>query len=390
MAVMAAGRSRGDGSVYPRAEKRKRRDGSTVEVVRYVAAVRDPAAPSGVRVRYTAAMVDPSPAELRSAEKEALRLLSGIRREVAQGVPRSDRKTVGDLLDDWLDDAVRRVRPSTATNYRQAVRVNLAPVRRIRATSFSPADIRRLLAKLSDDGFASSTVALTYRILRIALRSAVIDGQITKSPADGVKTPKVKHAELAILTPQQARDVIGSKDARVALWTLLLGTGIRIGEALALRWSDLDLEVGTVAVSGTLRTTSKAERASGLGWKTRDVPKTEAGFRTIALPSFVSTKLRALPRSSVFVFPGPTGGPALYETVREDWARFRDARGLPPLRLHDLRHTAASLMLAGGLSLDDVMRVLGHSSIAVTVNTYGHMVEGRSREIARRMEEVIG
>lgn len=127
-------------------------------------------------------------------------------------------------------------------------------------------------------------------------------------------------------------------------------------------------------------------------------PKSASGFRTIALPAFVADALArhldrtsSRPRSLVgYVFTTPKGTPLDPRNVSREFERFLRSNGLPRMRTHDLRHAAASLMLSRGYTLEDVKRVLGHSTITQTSNTYAHLVEGRSREIADGMDALFG
>jgi integrase len=127
-------------------------------------------------------------------------------------------------------------------------------------------------------------------------------------------------------------------------------------------------------------------------------PKTDASRRTLALPVFVLRALHAqrdrqatLPRNFLgLVFTTPRGTPLDARNVSREFASDCEKAGLPHMRLHDLRHTAASMMLGQGSTLDDVKRVMGHASIALTSDTYGHLVEGRSREVADGMDRLLG
>lgn len=179
------------------------------------------------------------------------------------------------------------------------------------------------------------------------------------------------------------------------LWTVLVGTGVRLGEALGLRRGDVDLERGTITIVGSLRPIDRRMRAEGEKRLQLTEPKTTTGRRTIAVPLFVEGALRAeleVPRPrnvQGLVFTTPRGTPLDPRNVSRHWEAFRAELGLEAIRIHDLRHTAASLILANGGTLHDVMKLLGHANIAETANTYGHLVEERSRELADGMDRLL-
>ncbi len=194
-------------------------------------------------------------------------------------------------------------------------------------------------------------------------------------------------------------------ESRLApLWTVLIGTGMRLGEAVGVRWADIDIEAATLTVNGALQPVPRTARPEDAKWartghRLRLVePKTAAGRRTIALSPFVQAALAERRRaqegqpSSIMdlVFTTPRGTPLDPRNVSRAFGIDLESVGLRHMRIHDLRHTAASQMLAQGFTLDDVKRRLGHASIAMTSDVYGHLVVGRSREIADGLERLLG
>jgi integrase len=206
-----------------------------------------------------------------------------------------------------------------------------------------------------------------------------------------------KH-EISPLTSEQARALTdASVDDRLsALWVTALGTGMRQGELLGLRWEDVDLEAGTLRVRHTLARVD--------GRLTLLEPKTERSRRTIALPEVVVVALRAHRTRQLMerlvagsrwvetghVFATTIGTPIEAAAVTRAFARALARAGLPKSRFHDLRHAAATFALSQGYGLEDVKQLLGHSSIVLTSNTYGHVLEQRQREVARGMDAVLG
>jgi integrase len=309
----------------------------------------------------------------------------------------STKLTVGRQLEDWLADRRGKVRPSTWISYESHVRIHLAGLARIPLTRLRPADVRRLVRERELAGCAPRTIAYSLTILRMGIRQAVADGLIPRNAATGIAGPRVGRAELRILTVGQARAMLESAgdDTHGRLWTVLVGTGARLGEMLGLRRGDVDLERGTITIVGSLRPIDRRIRAEGEARLQLTDPKTAQGRRTIAVPLFVQAALRAeleepRPRNLAgLVFTTPRGTALDPRNVSRRWEAFRAEYGLGAIRIHDLRHTAASLILANGGTLHDVMKLLGHANIAETANTYGHLVEERSRELAAGMDRLL-
>lgn len=310
----------------------------------------------------------------------------------------STRLTVGRQLADWLEDRRGKVRPSTWIFYESHVRIHLATLNRIPLTKLRPADIRRVVRERELAGCSPRTVSYSLIVLRMAIRQAQRDGLVARNVAEAVAAPRQERSEVTILTVEEARHLLATvpDDTYGRLWTVLLGTGMRLGEALGLRRGDVDLARGRVAISVALRPVDRRMRAEGEARLQLTDPKTSTSRRTIAIPAFVVEALRAElalegPRNvDGLLFVTPAGTAIDQRNVYRRWIAYRESAGLPPIRMHDLRHTATSFMLAQGASLHDVMKALGHASIAQTANTYGHLVEGRSREIADGMDRALG
>lgn len=309
--------------------------------------------------------------------------------------PSPARLTVGRQLADWLDDRRGKVRPSTWVSYEGHVRLHLASLSKVPLAKLTPSDVRRLLRQREAEGCSPATIAHSLVVLRMALRQAVADGLIPRNVASLVDGPRRERKELAFLHPLEVRVLIDSDTE--GLWTVLVGTGVRLGEALALRWSDVDLTTGEVSISRSLRPVDKRLRGDAPRLQPVE-PKTESGWRTLVVPAFVLAALRAQRERTVSrpasrlgtVFTTPKGTPLDPRNVSRSWVAFVEAHELPVIRIHDLRHSAAALALSQGLTLEDVKRMLGHSTIAQTSDTYGHLVRERQREVAASMDRAVG
>ncbi len=320
--------------------------------------------------------------------------------------PAAGRLTTGRHLDDWLDSKrPPTVREATWTSYEGMVRIHLASLERVPLTKLTPNDVRRLIRERLAAGCSPRTAGYAVTVLRMAIQQAVRDGLVPRNVAALVERPRVGRAELEIWQQRDARRFLEATSGRPLgpLWAVLLGTGMRLGEALGLRQSDIDFAGRTVAVTGSLRPVSCHFRGidpnGTVGPRlVRVEPKTNSGWRTVDLPGFALAALDghhdgtgATPRNVLgLVFTSPRGTPLDPRNVSRAFEKDVALAGVRRIRIHDLRHTAASLMIAQGYTLHDVKRVLGHSSISMTSDVYGHLVEGRGRELADRIDRLLG
>jgi integrase len=235
--------------------------------------------------------------------------------------------------------------------------------------------------------------------LRVALAAAVRSSKIASNPCELVTPPRAVKKELAYLTLEQAQRLLEvARTHRLdCLLTLAIATGMRRGELLALRWSDIDLAKATVHVTRSL--SYRDPEGSGYTFKEEE-PKTASSRRTIPLPEFA---LEALQRHRVrqlelrlqaaeweergLVFPNDRGGYLWVGPMREQLRMLLQEAGLPAIRFHDLRHSAATILLAMGVSPLVVQKRLGHSHISITLGVYGHVTESMQREATARLNE---
>jgi integrase len=296
--------------------------------------------------------------------------------EMTRGALRPSAK-VGDLLVAWLEARRAEVRPTTWEVYEAHIRLHCAELAGLRLAELTTDRIAAWRSAMLEAGYQPSTVNLSLRILRSALAWGVKQGWLATSPAVGVRVAVPRERRPAAWTPEQAAQFLAATQDRPfgPLWALLLGTGMRIGEALALRWDDI--RDGRVTVRATLVWTREGKRLMP--------PKSRAGARTVTLPGFARQALERLPRTSLFVF-----GELMPQQVRRQLAADCDLAAVPRISPHGFRHLAASYLLAAGFSLADVQRHLGHASITMTVDLYGHEVAGRGDELAAGLDRVVG
>jgi len=338
----------------------------------------------------------------REAEKALGRALAAVG---AGEVADAGALTVGAYFDEWLAGHVPTLKPSTAKSYREVVQWYVKPrLGRVKLVDLNALLIRSLYAELLANGgrrrraeLSPATVAVVHRVLRKALNDAVLWGLLVRSPLLGVKPPRHQPPEMRAWSPDEARRFLGAvvDDRLYALWVLVLATGMRRGELAGLRWGDVDLDAGVLAVRRSRVSVSYLVRESD--------PKTRSSRSTISLDARVIAVLRAHRRRQLedrlawgaawtdtgYMFTSEDGLAVHPERITVLFGRLVASAGLPKLRLHDLRHTSASLMLVAGVHPKIVSERLGHSSISITLDLYSHVIPGLQAEAAEKLGEMI-
>jgi integrase len=264
-----------------------------------------------------------------------------------------------------------------------------------------PLDIQSLYSKMQARGLSARTVRYTHAVLNSALKQAIKWGLLSKNPAALVDLPKRERKEMAALSPEEAGRFItaAAEDDWGLVFNLALGTGMRPEEYLALQWKDIDFERAVLTVQRTL-----SWRRSGGGWYF-DEPKTKRSRRSIPLPPSIvrhlsqyrreQTKVRTKAGSDWqdldLVFTTSKGGPLLDRNLsRRNFKAVLQRAGLPiSLRLYDLRHSCATLLLKEGTNPKVVAERLGHASTAMTMDIYSHVLPSLQQEATERLEYLL-
>lgn len=308
--------------------------------------------------------------------------------------------TVREWFAIYLEQVAKpKIRPRTYDRYRSDIDRHILPaIGRYRLDKLRPAHLVTLYNVKVAEGLSGASVRHLHAVIRRAMNVAVKWQLIGVNPAALVDSPRVGQHEITPLTADEAQRLIKAAkgDRMEARWLVGLALGMRQGEALGLWWDDLDLDAGLLRVRRAL------QRRHGGGLVFAE-PKTQRSKRTIPLPGQLADALRehyarqeqeritagSLWRGSPCVFTTPIGSPVDPRNDFREFKKLLDRGGLPSVRLHDLRHTAASLLLAQNVPARVVMEILGHSQIALTMNTYSHVAPEVSREAARRMAGVL-
>jgi integrase len=305
--------------------------------------------------------------------------------------PTGQQLTVGAWLDEWLETSVAaRCRPSTARSYRDVTALYIRPaIGKVALAKLEPEHVASMLTRLTARGDLSpTTVRYAYAVLRIALGRALKSGRVVRNVATLIDPPaRVRH-ELRPLSLDESRSLLAGirGDRLEALYVTALGTGLRQGELLALRWQDVDLERGELAVRHTLQR----------GTRTLSEPKTERARRTLRLPGQVIAVLvahrarQAIVPMTGLIFTTEKGTPLDTRNVTRYLQRHLVRLGLPHQRFHDLRHAFATLMVESGEDLGTVSRILGHADFATTADVYAHLTPAMLDRAAERMDAILG
>jgi integrase len=371
------------------ATRRKRRsDGRYESSVRYEK-------PDGTRGRRTV---------YADTQAELERRLTEVRARVQSGAPvRDSSATLKEWLEEWRSTSLRAsdLARSTKNLYARLTINWVEPsIGSIRLDRLKPSDITRMLLGMEDAGKAGSTRRSAYAALRGALADAVRNGLMTDNPAERVKRPRADQTEARSLDPEEVSRLLkGAEGLRyITALKIILGTGLRRGEALALRWEDVDLERGVARVKGTL-----VRQDDGPLEVVK--PKTSRSRRVVSLSPAMVTLLKAhrarqleerskaanLWHNTGYVFATEFGQPVDPRNLRRAvQIAARKAELGKGIHVHALRHTFATTALLGGEPLHAVSRGLGHSSVTITGDIYGHLTDDASRSIAETVSVALG
>ncbi len=309
------------------------------------------------------------------------------------------KATVRDYVEQWLEAIAPSIRPSTHRRYADMVRLHVLPVLgEVRLARLSAAHLQRLYADRLATGLSPTTISNLHFMIHRALEQAVRWGLTARNVTDAVDPPRRATPDAKTWDSRQVVAFLAATkgDELEALWRLALMTGMRRGEILGLRWEDVDLGRGVLAVRRT------CSRGRGGVWEF-GAPKTAKGRRSIALPPSLVESLRQHRSAHVqrrlalggayqdqdLVFTNGLGDPVHPNSLAHRFRRLTAQAGLPAIRFHDLRHTSATLMLANGEHPKIVQERLGHADIGMTLNLYSHVTMDMQRQAADRLDVLL-
>jgi integrase len=310
------------------------------------------------------------------------------------------KQTVAQFLTRWLEDSVKpKNRAETYRSYEWIVRVHLIPhLGRIQLDKLSPQRLQTFLNERHESGLNPTTVKHINATLRAALSLAHRWQMVHQNAAKLVTLPRAEKYVPHVLDPEGARKLLAatSEHQHSAMFSVALSLGLRRGEVIGLRWRDVDFE------GNELRVRSALGRVKGKGMVLAG-PKSNASKRLLRLPKVCAAALLkqrkaqaerrrwagAAWRESDYVFTNGKGGPIAPEVATREFAAALKDAGLPAIRLHDLRHSCATLLLVQGVHPKLVQDTLGHSSFQLTMDTYSHILPSLKTEVASKMDDIF-
>lgn len=340
-------------------------------------------------------------------EKEGIKKLRQAQNELEQGtLATGPQRKLRDYLEDWIENIHKdKLRISTYVKYKKLVGyIADDGLGDVWLQKLTPEQVRRFYTKMGTDktkggkGLSTKTVHEIHGVLHLALNNAVAWNYIGKNVCDLVKPPRVVSREATSLTLEQAQKLLNTaREHRLeVLLTMAVVTGMRRGELLALRWSNVDLEHQTLLVLHTV------DYIPPYGYVETE-PKTKAGKRLVSLPSSLVDVLKQHYTQQLeqrlkvgdtwenrdLVFPDLHGG--YFNPVhlsRLFWQLLQKA-GIPHMHFHDLRHSAATILLSMGVNMKAVQERLGHSDISITLGIYGHLLPTMQQDVANKWDDVF-
>ena len=331
--------------------------------------------------------------------QEAHRKKNEMLRELERGMlATGPQRKLGEYIQDWLENTHKgKLRLSVYLNYRKHVKHIVAGLGDIWLQKLTPQQVQSFLTKKLDEGLSPKYVREMLGVLRLALKNAVQWGYISRNVCELVTRPRVPKHDIAPLTLEQAqrfRQHLQGHRFEVLI-TMAVVTGMRRGELLSLRWSDIDFQRGILQVLHTV------DRFTGYGYVEGE-PKSAAGVRSIRLPAFLMEMLKQHRVQQVaqksqaktwqerdLVFPNSRGGYLHPNHLGEAFRELLEEAGLPSIRFHDLRHSAATILLSMGVNIKVIQEMLGHSDISITLRVYGHLLPSMQQEAVDRWDSVF-
>jgi integrase len=333
-------------------------------------------------------------------QQEVAKKVAAVRRDRDGGLPIvGERRTVDDYLGSWLEMIKPGLRISTHESYAWVVAKHIVPhLGKQQLAKLSGEHVQRWLGLKLQSGLSGTSVRYFHTELHDALAEAVRLRLVQRNVCDDARKPRKQRNEMRVWTEEQASTVLCAvRGERFgALFALALSTGMREGEMFALRWRDLDLKAGSLHVQRTLKWHG--------GKMSLDEVKTEAGRRHISLAAQVvealqrhrreqnaeRLRLGAVWRDNDLVFCDTTGGAIRSSNFsKRVYVPLVTRAGVPRIRPHDMRHTAATIAILNGMPIKAVSEMLGHSSVAITMSIYAHVMPNTHREVAAAMGRIL-
>ncbi len=341
--------------------------------------------------------------DLRNVEET----IRELRNELQEGGPNTfieGRTPLTQYLDHWLEITKHSRSEKTNADYEMLIRRYIKPtLGKIELGKLSKMEIQALYSKMIDQGLSSRTVRYTHSVLSVALKQAIAWDKLKRNPLAGVKLPKKEHKEMKVLDEKEVKQFLAecAKDKNGLIFELALYTGMRPEEYLGLQWKDIDFDKGILRVQRKVRYNHK-----GGGWYFGEL-KTEKSKRNFPLdePLLVALKRHKIEQWQMvqdrfekkqeyerlsLVFASEVGTPLSVRNLQRDSFKpiLKNAK-LPDIRLYDLRHTCATLLLAQGTDIKTVSEWLGHANPDETLRTYAHVLPSMKIQAGKNIAQAM-
>ncbi len=334
----------------------------------------------------------------RGEVKEKLDAMLKDASHAARMLPGRSYATFGDFLDVWVINVAPSVKPNTAKFYENYVRRYTSDIAGLAPEQLRPQHIQQVYAKLLKQGLSSTTVRHLHAVLHRALDSAVRQGMYVQNLCELVEVPRIAQKEMLTFSAEQSRRFLEAIQGErfEALFILAISTGMRQGELLGLTWENIDLERGVLYVKNNLQWIDSKPLMQD--------PKTAKSRRMIFIGPLARAALLAhrerqhIQRDAMtweqqkwnLLFTNLKGGPMHPSTlVHQHYEVVLKRATLPKIRFHDLRHTAATLLLEAGINPKVVSEMLGHSSVSITLSLYSHATPAMHYTASVVMDKVL-
>jgi len=317
----------------------------------------------------------------------------------ADGLPvPSGRSTVAAFLSQWLEAKRPSLRPESFRRYREMCHLHIVPdVGRKPLSKLSPADVQALYARVRAKGLSGTSLSLLHGVLHKSLDDAARWNLVVRNVCDLVDVPKRTTPDMRTLNADEATALLDAAkdDPLEAFYTVALTCGLRLGELQALRWKDVDLQRRRLSVTATYQGMQDGTPVFSEPKTARS--KREVHLSLMAVEALKQHRVRQLERRLLglwedhgLVFATAFGRPLDGNNIRtRSFARLLERAGLPPMRFHSLRHTAATLLMAEGVNIKVASEMLGHADITTTLRIYSHVLPSMQEQAADAMDRLF-
>ena len=317
----------------------------------------------------------------------------------ADGLPvPSGRSTVAAFLSQWLEAKRPSLRPESFRRYREMCHLHIVPdVGRKPLSKLSPADVQALYARVRAKGLSGTSLSLLHGVLHKSLDDAARWNLVVRNVCDLVDVPKRTTPDMRTLNADEATALLDAAkdDPLEAFYTVALTCGLRLGELQALRWKDVDLQRRRLSVTATYQGMQDGTPVFSEPKTARS--KREVHLSLMAVEALKQHRVRQLERRLLglwedhgLVFATAFGRPLDGNNIRtRSFSRLLKRAGLPPMRFHSLRHTAATLLMAEGVNIKVASEMLGHADITTTLRIYSHVLPSMQEQAADAMDRLF-